>query len=161
MRTTRFPRYIWGIGITVIPIVGNIGIRVIPANQKWGIVVCTWLATLISPVLVIIFSLIASNIKGNTKKSTVNNMFYIFYAAAAIAAPQLWSTDESPRYRKGIITNFVCLGGLMVTFLAFGLYVTQENKRRDRQEANGVVTSEENEDPDLTDKQDRTFRYTA
>jgi ACS family allantoate permease-like MFS transporter len=162
IRSTNIPRSYWGIGMTVVPIIGNIGIATLPAEKKWPIVVCTWLATLISPVLVIIFALIASNIKGNTKKSAVNNMFYIFYAVAAIVGPQLWSTKESPRFHKGIVTDFVCLGGLIVVFGFFGFYVQNENRNRDREEsAVELQCGQVNMDRDLTDNEDRAFRYTA
>ena len=88
-RVTSFPMAIWGTIATIPALVGNIGIAALPATSKWGIVSCTWLATVLSPNMVVVLSLIASNFKGNTKKSTTNNGYFTLYAIAAIVGPQL------------------------------------------------------------------------
>ncbi|KAJ4326707.1 hypothetical protein N0V84_002933 [Fusarium piperis] len=154
IRVTSIPRGFWGIIATVPPLVGNIGVAVLPQSSKWGVVVCTWLATVLSPVQVVFLSLIASNIKGNTKKATASNGFFVLYAAAAIAGPQLWT--DKPRYTKGVITDLVALGGNMAIFGLFMLSAKLENRRRER---SNTVTDAPG-DADLTDKQDKSFRYT-
>lgn len=159
-RVTKTPRSWWGVFVCLIPLVGNIGILTLPAENKWGIVVFTWLAGVISPVLMLSLSLIASNIKGNTKKSTVSNMFFVTYAIAAIAAPQLWLTSEAPRFRKGLITNMVSFGGLITLFVLWDLMARFENNRRDATHRldDEIVAPD---DSDITDKEDLGFRYTA
>jgi ACS family allantoate permease-like MFS transporter len=159
-RVTKTPRSYWGVFVCLIPLAGNIGILIMPAANKWGIVVCTWLAGVISPVLMLSLSLIASNIKGNTKKSTVSNMFFVTYAIAAIAAPQLWLTSEAPRFRKGLITNMVSFGGLISLFIMWDVLARFENKKRDAAHslADDMVAPN---DSDITDKEDLAFRYTA
>ncbi|KAM0563071.1 hypothetical protein ACHAPJ_001917 [Fusarium lateritium] len=155
IRVTSIPRGFWGIIATIPPLVGNIGVATLPQSSKWGIVVCTWLATVLSPAQVVFLSLIASNVKGNTKKSAASNGFFVLYAAAAIAGPQLWT--NKPRYTEGIIADLVALGGNMVIFGAFMLSAKWENHRRDR---NNCVVDEAPGDADVTDKQDLSFRYT-
>lgn len=91
-------------------------------------------------------------------------MFYIFYAVAAIAGPQHWTANESLRFEKGITTDFVCLGSLMVVFAAFGMYVQWESRRRDREQEGNVGEGVEGEgimEMDMTDKEEKAFRYTA
>ncbi|KAF7557442.1 hypothetical protein G7Z17_g632 [Cylindrodendrum hubeiense] len=117
IRVTSIPRCAWGIFATLPPLIGNIGVAALPQSSKWGIVVCTWLATVLSPAMVVFLSLIASNIKGNTKKAAVSNGYFVFYAAAAIAGPQLWT--DKPRYTKGVIADLVALGGNIVVFTLF------------------------------------------
>ena len=155
IRVTNIPRGFWGIIATVPPLVGNIGVATLPQSSKWGIVVCTWLATILSPAQVVFLSLIASNIKGNTKKAAASNGFFVLYAAAAIAGPQLWT--NKPRYTEGIIADLVALGGNMAIFSAFMMSAKLENRRRDR---NNHVFDEAPGDADVTDKQDLSFRYT-
>ncbi|KAF5004847.1 hypothetical protein FDECE_8691 [Fusarium decemcellulare] len=154
IRVTSIPRGFWGIIASVPPLVGNIGVAVLPRSSKWGIVVCTWLATVLSPTQVVFLSLIASNVKGNTKKAAASNGFFVLYAAAAIAGPQLWT--NKPRYTEGIIADLVSLGGNMVILAAFMLSAKLENRRRQR---NNVFT-EAAGDADMTDRQDQSFRYT-
>jgi ACS family allantoate permease-like MFS transporter len=162
IRVTNIPRSYWGVFVCLIPLAGNIGILTVPASNRWGIVICVWLASVISPVLALSLSLIASNIKGNTKRSTVSNMYFVTYAIAAIAAPQLWLTTEAPRFRKGLITNMVSFGGLITLFFAWNFLATHENKKRDRLEARTVGEDFiPSGDSDVTDKLDLAFRYTA
>lgn len=161
IRVTSIPRSYWGIFVCLPPLAGNIGIMIMPASNKWGVVVSTWFATVISPVLVLSLSLIASNIKGNTKKSTVSNMFFVTYAVAAIAAPQLWLTTDSPRFTRGLITNFVCFGGLISLFVMWIILAGWENKKKDNLLARGSLDIHEPGDSDITDREDVEFRYTA
>ncbi|KAK7221742.1 hypothetical protein V2G26_009745 [Clonostachys chloroleuca] len=139
------------------PLVDNICLLVLPMDARWGIVGCTWMATVLSPTTVVFLSLIASNFKGNTKKSVASNSYFILYAAAAIAGPQLWT--NAPRYIEGVITDIVAIGACIVVFTLFGLSVGWENKRRDK---NDHRTAEEqgSGDADVTGKQDKGFRYT-
>lgn len=116
--------------------------------------------------MTILLSLAASNFKGNTKRAVVNGMFFIGYCAACIASPQLWT--HSPRYTEGVITSIVTWCLLFVVVILFRCLCMWDNKKRDEQAANiqslGVedhVELDENGLPqtDLTDKQDRQFRY--
>lgn len=79
IRVTKIPRCYWGVALTALPLIGNIGIYLIPASNKWGVVAFTWLATVISPVMVVSLSLMASNIKGTTKKSAVSNAYFSMF----------------------------------------------------------------------------------
>lgn len=102
----------------------------------------------------------ASNIKGNTKKSTVSNMYFVSYAIAAIAAPQLWLTKDSPRFTKGLIADMFSFAALITLFMVFRLYCACENRKRDQAES--VSDSQiAAGDSDITDRQDLAFRYTA
>lgn len=157
IRFTKMPRCFWGIIASIPPLVGNICLATLPMSSKWGVVVCTWLATVLSPTMVVLLSLISSNFKGNTKKSATSNGYFILYAAAAIAGPQLWT--HGPRYMEGIITDLVSIGAVIVIFILFGISASYENRRRDRESEN-TDTTDQPGDTDMTDKQDKSFRYT-
>ncbi|KAL4881386.1 major facilitator superfamily domain-containing protein [Aspergillus karnatakaensis] len=156
IRVTPFPRYVWGVVSCLPALVGNIGVASLPADNKWGIVVCTWLATVLTPQMTVTLGLIGSNIKGITKKTAVSNGYFILYAAAAIAGPQLWT--KPPRYTEGVVTDIVSIGLTIATFILFGLMAARENRRRDR--VNAETPFSHTGDDDLTDKQDLGFRYT-
>ncbi|KAL4880316.1 major facilitator superfamily domain-containing protein [Aspergillus karnatakaensis] len=159
IRLTKIPRCYWGVAVTIVPLVGNIGVAAIPASNKWGVVIFTWLASSISPIMVVSLSLMASNIKGNTKKSATSNAYFILYAVAAVIAPQLWQTRDAPRYIKGIVADIVCFGLIICTFLGYSVLVVRENRKRDGMhltaEQEGMVGK-----ADVTDREDLTFRYT-
>lgn len=161
IRVTKIPRCYWGVALTALPLVGNIGIYLIPSSNKWGVVIFTWLATVISPVMVVSLSLMASNIKGTTKRSTVSNGYFIAYGAAAVAAPQLWQTADAPRYMKGLTADIICLACTILVFIGYRICVVRENRRRDALEASGDNGGSDASEGvvDKTDRQDMTLRY--
>ncbi|KAK9776114.1 putative Major facilitator superfamily (MFS) profile domain-containing protein [Seiridium cardinale] len=73
VRYTKTPRSFWGIVATIPPLIGNIGVAALPRSSYWEIVVCIWMATTLLPFLVAVLGLIASKVKGNTKKSAASN----------------------------------------------------------------------------------------
>jgi hypothetical protein len=116
--------------------------------------------------MTILLSLAASNFKGNTKRAIVNGMFFIGYCTGCIASPQLWT--HRPRYTSGVITSIVTWCLLFCVVILFRFLCVWDNKKRDEQAANSDpmsveqhVALDENGLPqtDLTDKQDREFRY--
>ncbi|KAH8653603.1 major facilitator superfamily domain-containing protein [Xylariales sp. PMI_506] len=159
IRVTKIPRCYWGIAVTIIPLVGNVGVACIPSTSKWGVVIFTWLASTISPVMVVSLSLMASNIKGNTKKSVISNAYFILYGLAAVIAPQLWQTADAPRYIKGLEADIICLSLIILLFIAYGIIATRENRRRDGLE--DVAQDDSTEKLDVTDREDLSFRYTS
>lgn len=117
----------------------------------------------------VLISLTASNVKGNTKRSVVNAMFFIGYCAGCIGSPQLWT--NSPRYFSGVVTAIVTWCLLFVTIIAYRLVCSRDNARRDAK-VEGVTSQGPSAaggsqlldktgaaNVDLTDLQDREFRY--
>ncbi|CCF40729.1 hypothetical protein CH063_11216, partial [Colletotrichum higginsianum] len=98
-------RCFFGMFLAAVPLLGSLLLVVLPANLKWGIVASTWLAGSTAPPLGQVVGLMASNIKGNTKKSVVSAIFFIFYCIGCIVGPQLWQKQDAPRYTKGCITS--------------------------------------------------------
>ena len=142
----------------------------IPKSEKWGIVISTWLAACSSSLMVITTSMIATNVKGNTKKSTVSAVFFIGYSVGCISGPQLWQAEDAPRYIKGCISSLVSWVLLIVTFAVYYFYLKRENKQRvalllaNTEETVADGKTEDHMgveiDSDLTDRQDLKFLYT-
>lgn len=164
MQVTHNFRWVWGIAASIVPLVGTILLLTLPPDASWAIVVSTWLAAQYSDLILISVSLNASNVKGNTKKSTANALYFIGYSIGCIIGPQLWQKRDAPRYTKGCISSIISLVLLVCCFVAYYLVCKRENKRRD------VLAAELDEldeahtgislDSDQTDKEDLRFRYT-
>jgi ABC-type transport system involved in Fe-S cluster assembly fused permease/ATPase subunit len=113
----------------------------------------------------ILLSLFASNVKGNTKRAIVNTMFFIGYCAGCIGSPQLWT--HKPRYTEGVITSIVTWCLLFVAVIIYRLLCIADNKQRDANAPAATVDTVQDYEldknglpkTDLTDKQDRAFRY--
>jgi MFS family permease len=155
-------RCLVGIFVVSMPLMGTLLLLFLPASNSWGIVVSTWFAGSTAPPLSIAVGLMASNVKGNTKKSVVSAIFFVFYTIGCIAGPQLWQKQDAPRYTKGCITSVVSWICLIVCFLVHYFTAQWSNRRRDARTdvsalGDGVGVSV---DSDYTEKQDHLFRYT-
>jgi hypothetical protein len=114
----------------------------------------------------------ASNVKGNTKKSSTTTIFFVAYCVGCIISPQAWTEADAPRYLKGCILSIASLVYLMITLVVYAFLLDKENKLRNRKAAEGhvdyMVESQGRAegiqsgvaiDSDLTDRQDKAFRY--
>lgn len=164
---TLFPnsRCFIGIFVASMPLMGTLLLLFLPASNSWGIVVSTWFAGATAPPLSVAVGLMASNVKGNTKKSVVSAIFFVFYTVGCIAGPQLWQKQDAPRYRKGCIASIVSWCCLIITLLVY--YGTARVSNRKRESEVGNINSEEDDqyrvgvsvDSDHTERQDKQFRY--
>ena len=97
-------------------------------------------------------------------------MFFIGYCAGCIASPQLWT--ERPRYFSGVVTAIVTWCLLFETLFAYRIVCMRDNAARDKagepspgenmsvRVAEGVLLDKNGTpETDLTDKEDRRFRY--
>ncbi|KAL4969179.1 major facilitator superfamily domain-containing protein [Aspergillus stella-maris] len=150
--------------LTIPPIVGNILMLILPLSAGWGLIASAWLASCITASMSVLLSLVASNVKGNTKRAVTNAMFFIGYCAGCIASPQLWT--NRPKYTEGLITALVTWGLLIVVTILYRYLCIFDNRARETELGAGAGAGEEggvegyvDESVDLTDKQDRKFRY--
>ncbi|PYH76336.1 MFS general substrate transporter [Aspergillus uvarum CBS 121591] len=162
------------IGLSLVPLCGSIILLVLPIRDgSWGIVAATWLAACCSALISATGSLMASNVKGNTKKSVVSAGFFIVYCVGCIVSPQAWTEDEYPRYAKGCILSIVSWTALIAAYIVYLFIVRRVNSQRDAFASQGIVeymTSEQASvggtiglcvDSDLTDVMDKGFRYST
>jgi MFS transporter, ACS family, DAL5 transporter family protein len=153
-------RCFFGIFLAIVPMLGSIMLLTLPANYKWGIVASTWLAGSTAPPLGQVVGLMASNVKGNTKKSVVSAIFFVFYCIGCIVGPQLWQKKEAPRYSKGCTASIISFGCLIVAFVVHYLTAKRTNRKRDGMNGEGEDDAGLSTDSDLTERQDKGFRYT-
>lgn len=99
-----------GTFLAFCPMLGSVLLQALPASNSWGIVVSTSFASASAPPLGIAVDLMASNVRGNTKKPVVGAVFFVVYCVGCISSPQLWQAEDAPRYNKGCITA-VAAGG--------------------------------------------------
>lgn len=145
--------------LVIVPLIGNILLLKLSLSSGWGMIVASWLASIISDIFSITLSLSASNVKGNTKRAVVNTMYLIGYCAGCIGAPQLWLSTQKPRYKQGLITDLVAWGLLLICTAYYWYVCDSENKRRDKLQAEGRGDVVFEEGADVTDGEDLTFRY--
>jgi ACS family allantoate permease-like MFS transporter len=163
---TLFPnmRCVIGVFVASMPLIGTVLLLVLPASNAWGIVVSTWFAGSVAPPLSVAMGLMASNVKGNTKKSVVSAIFFVFFTVGCIAGPQLWQKHDAPRYTKGCYASIVSWCCLIASFVVYYVTAKRSNMKREALIA-GVF--QENDgfqfgvsvDSNHTERQDKMFRY--
>ncbi|KAH7223075.1 major facilitator superfamily domain-containing protein [Fusarium oxysporum] len=169
---SKYSRTCTALFLCCIPLLGAILLATLPASKSWGIVVSTWMANAVTCLLSSCSALMASNVKGNTKKSSTTTVFFVAYCVGCIISPQAWTEADAPRYLKGCILSIASLVYLMITLVVYAFLLDKENKLRDRKAAEGhvdyIVESQGCAegiqsgvaiDSDLTDRQDKAFRY--
>jgi MFS family permease len=170
--------------LIIPPLIGTVFLMKLDVSAQWGLIVASWMVRSVFPSYPshailsnypfksscitapwsILLSLSASNVKGNTKRAIVNTMFFIGYCAGCIGAPQLWT--HTPRYTEGVITSIVTWCLLFVAVIVYRALCTLDNKKRGAEVITDDDTAREVEldenglpKTDLTDKEDRQFRY--
>ncbi|RDW75722.1 hypothetical protein BP5796_06543 [Coleophoma crateriformis] len=106
----------------------------------------------------IMISMISSNTLGYTKKTTVNGVVFTTLGLAYLIGPQIFK--DAPYYTSAKDASI----GLWILsfFLLMGLYALnlRENKKRDQEDVvNPVIHPKGQAFLDLTDKENRQFRY--
>ncbi|KAL2864338.1 major facilitator superfamily domain-containing protein [Aspergillus lucknowensis] len=163
--------------LSLIPFAGSCALLSVPVDKAqegntWGILAATWLASCASAPLCGAATLMASNVKGNTKKSIVSAGFFISYCVGCIVSPQAWTDSDAPRYTKGCFLSIVSWSGLIIGLVVYLIIAKSINRKRDllaeqghaeymtSRTADGVATGLAI-DSDLTDRQDKGFRYST
>lgn len=147
-------RMVWGSVGNVIALIGSLMLSFCAQHKVQFAGLCLWT---IGPIgFVCILSIIASNVAGHTKKTTVNAMNLIAYCVGNLIGPQTFLERQAPDYTGAKISIVICCA-LSVLIPFFMMYVYwSRNKKID---SNLKENVENLEFADLTDKQNPNFRY--
>ncbi|KAN0123015.1 hypothetical protein V8E51_001341 [Hyaloscypha variabilis] len=83
-------------------------------------------------------------------------MCFIGYCAGCIEVPQLWKSEQKPRYTQGVITDLVAWVLLLFPTSEHWYFCWSSRKRGDALDAKGYVASFE-KGADVTDGEDLPF----
>lgn len=121
------------------------------------------LTSMLVVTIIVVESLIASNVAGHTKKVVTNAIFLIGYCAGNIIGPQTFKDDEAPNYTSACVAMVVCAAVCLVLMIFLWIDYSLDNKRREERANDPTIIEfemiENHEFADLTDKQNPLFRY--
>jgi ACS family allantoate permease-like MFS transporter len=153
----------------ILSFIGALMIRQLPTEMKVARLIGIYLFASTAATFPFMMSMIASNVAGYTKKTTVNAIFFIGYCIGNISGPQTFKSSEAPNYPSAFSTMIVCMALAIVSVVALAVILIVANKRREYKYpsgllvlANGDVQTREvlGNGSDLTDwEQEETFRY--
>lgn len=84
--------------LLIIALLGTVLLRVLPSSNIGGRLAAIYFLLAFAGAFPILLSMVASNVAGFTKKSTVGALLFIAYCAGNIARPQIFVSTEYPRY---------------------------------------------------------------
>ena len=129
----------------------------LPADNKAGLLAGNFLTNTVGASMPLFYSWAAGNYGGNTKKSTMNAVVLVSFAVGNMIGPETFRDSDAPQYIPAKITIVGVLLFSIVAILALDAMYLLENRRRDRE---GLVeTRHDFEFLDLTDKENKNFRY--
>lgn len=154
-------RILFGCTGLVTAMVGMILIVALPLSNDGGRLAGYYLTQSSPTGFVALLSLIATNVAGYTKKTTVAALYLICYCVGNIIGPQTFRPKDEPRYVPAEITIIVCWGACIVDLLFIYWYCQNQNKKKAAFRAQpGYMKLENQEWLDLTDKENPEFMYT-
>ena len=144
-----------------IAILGMLLIVCLPLSMSHGRLAGYYLTQASPTPFVALLSLLASNVAGYTKKTTVAAFYLIGYCTGNIIGPQTFQPKDQPRYIPAEITIIVCWAACLVDLAFIFWYFRRMNKKNEAVRAEpGYTKLDRQEFLDLTDKENHEFVYT-
>lgn len=114
---------------TLLPIAGTIILLTVPRSQR-GVLLFGWyLISCFACITPLIYAWHVQNTAGDTKRKCTSAVMFAGMCTGNIIGPLLYSVDQAPEYRPGLISNLVLfvLTGILGTLITF--YLMFLNKR--------------------------------
>ncbi|KAH8814585.1 major facilitator superfamily domain-containing protein [Flagelloscypha sp. PMI_526] len=163
--------------IYMIPnLLGCILVIALPWSNKIGLLFGVWITGVGTTGFVLALGWVGSTTAGHTKKVTTNAIMLIAYCIGNSAGPFMWQNKYKPRNRIPWIIIVICYFCCQCLLLIIRFILSRENTRRDAEkhgedpfddvwiekvdtEGNIEKLKVPKEYQDLTDRQNRDFRY--
>ncbi|KAK9852465.1 hypothetical protein MYU51_008259 [Penicillium brevicompactum] len=129
-----------------------------PADKKGAQLAGNYLTQVTGSALPMMYSLAGANVAGHTKKVSMNAILLMSFCLGNILGPLTFRTEDEPNYIPAKIAIVVTISVAIVFTFALRTYYVLENRRRDRSQE-GAVHQENSEFLDMTDRENREFRY--
>lgn len=101
----------------------------VPRHQKGVLLFGYYLVSCLAAVTPLVYTWQAQNTAGDTKKKTTSAMVFIGMCTGNIIGPLLYSPNDAPLYRPGLISNLIMFVLVGVLGLLIPLYLMFLNKR--------------------------------
>ncbi|KAI2473272.1 major facilitator superfamily transporter allantoate [Annulohypoxylon bovei var. microspora] len=153
-------RILFGAGGVLVSILGLFLILLVPLSNSAGRLAGYYLYQCVSTGFVALLGLISTNVAGWTKKTTAAAMYLIAYCVGNIIGPQVFQSNDAPRYRNANIVVLVCMCVSFAILLFINFWCKRENGKKAAIRATpGYTKVDGQEFLDLTDRENPEFIY--
>ncbi|KAK7984411.1 hypothetical protein PG989_011813 [Apiospora arundinis] len=144
----------------LICIIGAAMLIGLPNDAKWARLVALWLCYFQGLGFSMALTMISSNIAGSTKKQLTSAILFTGYCIGNIIGPQTFRDSEAPHYQSAYIAMLVGYAVKLFAIFVLLAYMWRENRRRDRAGHTDEKAAIEAGMHDLTELENKGFRYT-
>ncbi|KAJ6177796.1 hypothetical protein N7519_008257 [Penicillium mononematosum] len=120
-------------GASVLPSAGAIMMLTVPRHHKGVLLFGYYLVSTMASITPLIYAWQAQNTAGDTKKKCTSGVVFTGMAAGNIIGPLLYSTEEAPLYRTGLIANlamFVTVGTIAGLTPFYLMHLNKKHEKR-------------------------------
>jgi hypothetical protein len=110
-------------------------------------------------MLPMIYSWNSANTSGYTKRTMRNALTLMAFCVGNLIGPQMFPTTDAPGYNTAKIVLIVTMSAVVVLILVLRQVMVWENTKRDKEAGSAYVVLENVDFADLTDIENRRFRY--
>ncbi|KAL9090681.1 MAG: hypothetical protein Q9165_005169 [Trypethelium subeluteriae] len=164
MTGSRFGhRWLITVIVTVPSILGAALMSWLPKSQKGGLLAGIYLVNFVVGSTPLMYQWLVGNTAGHTKRTFTAGSLNAAFAIGSIIGPQTFQARDAPGYQPAKITLVVSFSMSAVVATLLFLYYFMVNKRRAGEallERDAADVDENKAYAGLTDKQNRSFRYT-
>jgi MFS transporter, ACS family, allantoate permease len=144
-------------------------VRELPPSNKIGKLFGIWMFGAYAAGFPLSLSIIASDVAGFTKKTTVSAVLFVAYCAGNIVGPQLFKAAEKPTYPTAFTAMLTCFCLAIGVITALRIVMDLQNKKRDKDQGVNIDPGKQDNEEcqvdmevvkvDETDWENRKFRY--
>jgi predicted MFS family arabinose efflux permease len=151
-----------GLNVVTLLVPGMLGgclMAFLPTGSKSGKLIGNYLTNCIGSSLPLLYSWVAANYAGHTKKVTMNAILLMSFCLGNIIGPLTFRREDSPDFVPAKITIIVTCAVAAGLALVLQAYYGWENKKRNRRAEGAAAHVQDQEFLDLTDRENQSFRY--
>lgn len=120
---------------SILPMTGTILLLVIPRRLKGVLLLGYYLVSCLACITPLIYAWHVQNTGGDTKRKCTSAVMFCGMCTGNIIGPLLYSVEQAPRYRKGLVSSLVLFIVTGVLALVVTAYLAILNKRHAQKRA--------------------------
>ena len=101
----------------------------VPRKQKGALLFGYYLVSCLAAITPLIYSWHVQNTAGDTKKKCTSAVVFIGMCTGNVIGPLLYSVDDAPLYRPGLVSNLIMFTLVAVVSLLIPMYLAVLNRR--------------------------------
>ncbi|KAK7441554.1 hypothetical protein VKT23_016547 [Stygiomarasmius scandens] len=120
------------LGLSIPPIAGAAALLRLGRDKddRGALLACYYVLSFFTGLQPMLYTWSAQNTAGHTKKLCTTGMVFVAQCAGNIVGPLLYTTDEKPYYRRGLVANLICWIALAFLTIVTASFLAFRNKQQ-------------------------------